>query len=322
MDFGYTVPSRGSLAKPDVVSRLAKYGESVGFSILGASDHVVFPTNIDSTYPYSESGHISRLGNGEILDPLILLTYIAGQTQSVKLLTSVMVVPHRPAVLAAKMISTISFLSNSRFILGVGSGWLREEFEALQLPPFEERGKVTDEYIEAFRELWAAEVANFQGKYVQFSDVLFSPKPNDTESRNMPPIWVGGESPAALRRVALHGDGWYPIGANPRFPMDSIERLGKAKETIMQNAERVNRDPSEIEYAYHVNWYSTEPIYQSGTRKIFTGDTGLIAQDLERMNSIGFQKIIIDLSAQSETEMTERIGKFSEDFKPFFALNY
>ena len=90
----------------------------------------------------------------------------------------------------------------------------------------------------------------------------------------------------------------------------------------MQNAERVNRDPSEIEYAYHVNWYSTKPIYESGTRKIFTGDTGLIAQDLEMMNSIGFQKIIIDLSAQSETEMTERIGKFSEDFKPFFALNY
>lgn len=322
MEFGYTIPSRGPLAKPDVVSRIAQYGESVGFSILGASDHVVFPSNIESTYPYSESGRISRLGNGEILDPLILLTYIAGQTKKVKLLTSVMVVPHRPAVLAAKMISTISFLSSSRLILGVGSGWLREEFEALQLPSFEERGKVTDEYIEAFRELWTAEVANFQGAYVQFSDVLFSPKPNDTPSRNMPPIWVGGESPPALRRAALHGDGWYPIGANPRFPMDTIERLQRAKETIIRNAEKVQRDPSTIEYAYHVNWYSPEPIYESATRKIFTGDPDLISQDLEMMNNIGFQKIIVDLSAQSEHEMMDKIGKFSEDFKPFFELNF
>ena len=120
----------------------------------------------------------------------------------------------------------------------------------------------------------------------------------------------------------MHGDGWYPIGANPRFPMDTIERLQRAKETIIRNAEKVQRDPSTIEYAYHVNWYSPEPIYESATRKIFTGDPDLISQDLEMMNNIGFQKIIVDLSAQSEHEMMDKIGKFSEDFKPFFELNF
>ena len=321
MKFGFIVPSRGALAKPDVVSRIAKYGESLGFSILGTSDHVIFPSAIKSTYPYSESGRISRLGTGEILDPLILLTYIAAQTKQIKLLTSVMVVPHRPAVLAAKMASTISFLSDSRLILGVGAGWLKEEFEALQLPSFEERGAVTDEYIEVFRELWTADVASFQGKYVQFSGVLFSPKPNETLSQNMPPIWVGGESPAALRRAALYGDGWYPIGANPRFPMDTIERLKEATDTVKRNAEIAHRDPSTIEYAYHVNWYSPEPVQGPYTRKIFTGDSHLITQDLEMMDDIGFQTIIVDLSAPSESEMKDRMGTFANDYEPFFGSN-
>ena len=147
------------------------------------------------------------------------MAWLAAKTKTLGLVLSVMVVPHRPAVLAAKQLATIDILSGGRLTVGIGAGWMREEFEALQTEPFDERGAVTDEYIAAFKELWTSDDPRFEGKYVRFSNIDFTPKP---VQRPHPPIWVGGESGPALRRTAKLGDVWYPIQANPAFPMDSL----------------------------------------------------------------------------------------------------
>ena len=151
-----------------------------------------------------------------------MLAFLAGQTSRIGLGTSVMIVPHRNPLVAAKSIATLDVLSGGRVILGVGVGWLREEFEVLDLPPFDERGAVTDEYLRAFIELWTSDNPSFHGKYVQFDDISFLPKP---VQKPHPPIWIGGESRPAIRRAAQLGNGWHPLGVNSLSPLSTVEQL-------------------------------------------------------------------------------------------------
>ena len=216
MEFGFGVPTRGPQASPEALATLAQRGEALGYDIVSVSDHIVIPRRIASQYPYSESGTFGGGGDGACLEQLTLLAFLAGQTSRLRLLTSVMVVPHRSAVLAAKVLASIDVLSGGRVIVGCGVGWMREEFEAIGAPPYDHRGTVSDEYIQAFRELWTKDAPAFAGEYVSFSDISFAPKPVQSSG---PPIWVGGESPAALRRAGRLGDAWYPIGSNPTYPL-------------------------------------------------------------------------------------------------------
>src|SRR5689334_20155421 len=222
MQIGFSAPSAGPLASADNLTRVATGAEALGYSHATFSDHVVIPTDVAARYPYSDTGEFSTAGNGERNEQLIELAFVAARTSTLRLVTSVMVVPHRPAVLAAKQLATIDVLSGGRVTLGIGAGWMREEFEAIGTPPFEDRGKVTDEYVAAFKELWTKDKPSFAGTYVKFDKITFAPKP--AQKRGIP-IWVGGESGPALRRTAKYGDAWYPIPNNPAFPMDSLKRL-------------------------------------------------------------------------------------------------
>ena len=130
MEFGFGLPTRGPMAAPQSLATLARTGEELGFAIISVSDHVIIPKAINSTYPYNESGTFAGSPSGECLEQLSLLSFLVGVTSSAKLLTSVMVLPHRPPVLTAKMLATIDVLSNGRLIIGCGVGWMREEFEA------------------------------------------------------------------------------------------------------------------------------------------------------------------------------------------------
>ena len=150
MEFGFGAPSRGPLASPENLVALAQKGEELGFEILTVSDHIVVPNSIASVYPYNESGSFVSSVAGEYMEQLTTISYIAGITSRIKLLTSVMVLPHRSPVLTAKILSTIDVLSNGRLIVGCGVGWMKEEFEAIGAPPYEERGAVGSEYIRAF----------------------------------------------------------------------------------------------------------------------------------------------------------------------------
>src|SRR5581483_110283 len=153
----------------------------------------------------------NKTNEGEFLEQLTVLSFLAGQTSRVRLLTSIMVVPHRQPVLAAKMLASLDYLSRGRLVVGCGVGWLREEFEALGTPPYEERGAVVDEYLQVFKELWNSPRPSFQGKFVRFPGLVFEPKPLQQPH---PPLWIGGESGIALRRVVRLGDGWYPSAGN------------------------------------------------------------------------------------------------------------
>ena len=224
MEFGFALPPRGPMATPENIAALAQQGEAMGFGILAVSDHIIFPKRIQSAYPGGASGQYDAAGElqGEYLEALALLSFLAGITSTAKLLTAVMVLPNRPPVLTAKMLATIDVLSKGRIIVGCGVGWMREEFEALESPPFEKRGAVCNEYIRAFQELWTQDSPTFEGTYCRFANIEFAPKP---VQKPCPPIWTGGESPAALRRAGRLADGWYPFTQDVHVPLGTPERF-------------------------------------------------------------------------------------------------
>ena len=160
------------------MTKIVVGGEAMGFDYATFSDHVVIPTAIAAEYPYSASGEFPSGTRGERHEQLTEIAWIAAKTTRLRLVTSVMVVPHRPAVLTAKILSTIDVLSGGRLTLGIGAGWMREEFEAIDAPDFDARGTVTDEYVRAFVELWTKDAPKFDGKHVRFSNIGF-----DAEAR-------------------------------------------------------------------------------------------------------------------------------------------
>jgi probable F420-dependent oxidoreductase len=285
MQIGCSAPSSGPLIAPDSLVRIAREAEMLGFDYVTVSDHVMIPTSIASRYPYSDSGEFPSGAAAERLEQLTAATFIAASTSKLRIVTSVMVVPHRPAVLTAKILATIDYLSKGRLTLGIGAGWCEEEFNAIGALPFAERGAVTDEFMMACKELWTSDAPKFAGKYVKFKDVLFPPKPVQQPI----PIWVGGESGPAMRRTAKYGDAWYPIGTNPQFPMDTLERFKAGAAKLRGMTEKAGRDPNAVALAYRV---SSNPEAQpkgtvDGQRKLFTGSAADFAGDIKALRDVG-----------------------------------
>jgi probable F420-dependent oxidoreductase len=309
MKYGFTLPGRGQLATPERLGIIARKGEEFGFDSLLTGDHILVPRNISSVYPYTEGGEFPGSGSGESMEQITLLSYIAGQTSKIRLVTSVLIVPHRNPLIAAKSLATLDVLSGGRLVVGVGVGWMREEFEALGLPPFEERGAVTDEYIRAFKVLWTEDDPHFDGKYISFDDISFLPKP---VQKPHPPIWVGGESRPALRRTAELADGWYPLGSNPTFPMGTPEELKAGMERLAGYARRFGRDPSTIETIYRTHQF--ELLNQPGgpDRLPFVGDADQIAGDIRQYEDMGVTSMIWDFLRQTD-DLDTMLG-LMEDF--------
>lgn len=238
MQIGFNAPTAGPLAAPAALVRLAVEGEAMGFDYLTFSDHVVIPTDIQARYPYSETGEFPQGARGGRHEQLTAVSFIAAKTSRIRLVTSVMVVPHRPAVLTAKMLATIDVLSGGRLTVGIGAGWLREEFEAIGAPPFAERGAVTDEYVQAFRALWTEEDPHFAGRHVRFGGIVFAPKP---VQRPHPPIIVGGAWPYGARRAVRYGQGWIPRAGRPEY--DDVTNFLPQFHAMVRAA---GRDPADL----------------------------------------------------------------------------
>jgi probable F420-dependent oxidoreductase len=313
LEYGFKIPTSGPLANPEAIATLARSGEQMGFGIIGVSDHIVIPRSIRSRYPYSESGEFG--GSGECMDQLTLLSFLAGKTSTARLLTSVMVVPHRSPVLTAKMLATIDVLSGGRLIVGCGVGWMKEEFEALGAPPFEKRGAVANEYIRAFKELWTSDDPTFDGEYVRFSDVSFEPRP---VQKPHPPIWVGGESPQALRRAARLGDGWYPIGTNPRFPVGTARQLSASLTRLRRYTEEAGRDPAEIDVAYSAGWYDDPKarMVPGGDSRTFAGTPEQVAGDIRAFERMGVRHLMLGFQRDTVAETLERMERFVAEIVP------
>jgi probable F420-dependent oxidoreductase len=235
--------------------------------------------------------------------------FAAARTTKLRLVTSVMVVPHRPAVLTAKILSTIDIFSNGRLTLGIGAGWLKEEFEALDAPDFAARGKVTDEYILAARELWTAAEPRFQGEHVSFDKISFEPKPVQPGG---PPIWVGGESGPAMRRTARLGDAWYPIGTNPAFPLDSLARYKAAVAKLRRLTAEAGRHPTQVGLALRVQKFGAAlpALAGDGERHLFSGTSAQIVEDIHALRALGVSAIDFNFLGSTVEKVLAQMESF------------
>lgn len=315
MRYGFYLPTRGQTAVPEALEALVQRGEALGFHSVMIADHVVFPVEIRSQYPYTLSGAFP--GEGDALEQLALMAFIAGKTRSLRLVSSVMILPHRNPVVTAKMLATIDVLSGGRVTVGVGVGWLREEFAALHAPDFDRRGAVSNEYLQIFKALWTQDPAAFTGTFYQFKALRCLPHP---VQKPHPPLWIGGHSRAALRRVAQYGDGWHPVGANPAVPLRPPE-LGTLLAELRQLTAAAGRDYNALTISYKAPLYD---VTQSGAlaqqvgleRRPFAGTTAQVVEDIHTYARLGVSELIFDFRGETLSESLERMEHFATVIKP------
>lgn len=303
MKFGLCLPIRlYADARSNV--EIAVAAEKAGFDSVWASDHVIVP--------------VKRAGmfNEYFCDPFVLLAYIAARTSGIRIGTSVIILPYRNPVVAAKMAATLDVLSGGRVIFGVGAGWLREEFEALGVP-YDVRGKITDEYINAIKTLWETGAPEFSGEFCSFSGIKFYPKPIQ---KPRPPIWVGGSSRTAVRRAALLGDGWQPTWKSPEAMEEGISAI----KTI---AEKAGRDMSGFTFSVRNRLKVITPqtggnghinISTEGSFFTLRGTVREIAELVERYGESGVTHLVFDPDADDFAEIILTIEAVSEEIIPVF----
>ena len=306
MRYGFYLPTRGRTATPEDLEALVRRGEALGFASVMIADHIVFPSVVTSKYPYTVSGVFP--GEGDALEQLALMAFIAGKTERLRLVTSVMILPYRNPVATAKTLATIDVLSRGRVTVGVGVGWLREEFEALGAADFDRRGAVSDEYLRIFKALWTESPVSFAGEFYRFDDVRCLPEP---VQKPHPPIWIGGHSKAALRRVARLGDGWHPVGANPAVPLTPAD-LRRDLDELYRLTEAEGRDPSALTISYKAPLYdATRPVAAGADRRPFCGSSDQIAEDIATYERLGVSELIFDFRSESLAESLERMERFA-----------
>ncbi len=242
MKFGIAFANAGPFAYPEGIGHLARTAEAAGFESIWTIEHVVIPVGYKSPYPYDPSGRIPAPENMPMPDPLLPLAYAAAVTKTIRLATGILILPQRHPLYVAKEVATLDVLSHGRVILGIGIGWLAEEFAALGIP-FAERAARTAESVRALRALWQDEPSAFAGKYYRWPAVESHPKPVQKPGV---PIVVGGHTEAAARRAARYGDGFFPGVTDPT-------RLGPLLDVMRAECARVGRDPKTIEITAGMN---------------------------------------------------------------------
>jgi probable F420-dependent oxidoreductase len=235
MKFGIAFANLGPFSRADRAVAFAQAAEQAGFESIWTVEHVVVPSGYESTYPYDPSGRMPGKDDSTIPDPIVWLSYLAAVTTSLKLATGVLILPQRNPVVLAKELATLDQLSGGRMLLGIGAGWLEEEFDAIGVP-FAERGRRTDDAVHAMRSLWADDKASHSSEFVQFVDCVLRPQPVDGAI----PIHVGGHTEVAARRAGRLGDGFFP-------GKGSHDRLRQLFDLVRATAIEHGRDPSAIE---------------------------------------------------------------------------
>ena len=272
MKYGVCLPHHRPLATRALIATAARRIEELGFDGVWLSDHVMLPDT-----PAFQPRRV-------FFEPLALAGYLAAATTRVQIGFTVLVVPYRNPVVTAKQLATIDQMSGGRLTLGVGVGWVEEEFAALNVP-FAARGALTDEYLEAMRELWASESPQFAGDTVQFSDVTFAPKPLQ---RPGPPLLVAGITPRAIRRAAELGDGWHPI----RMPAADL----RAAITRFRAACARRNRPDNLPIVYRTDLRLLEAPHTPHTP--FVGTAAELGEDISAYTAAGVDEFIFDLAVE------------------------
>ncbi|HEV8641485.1 MAG TPA: LLM class F420-dependent oxidoreductase [Methylomirabilota bacterium] len=315
MEFGFSLPGRGPLAEPDAVLEIAAKAESLRYASLFVTDHIVLPASTaGSVYPYSATGQFPGGSRQDYLEPLTMLGYLARATKKIRLGTSVLVIPYRNPLAAAKMLATIDVLSEGRVILGAGVGWLREEFEALAAPPFEQRGRVTDEYLRLMRLVWTTDPVSFTGQYYKVREVHALPKPVQPGGI---PIWIGGHTDAALKRAATLGDGWHPIGLRPPALLPPDEYAMKVKQLHIY-AQKAGRDPKAIALTFRapMEVRSKREKTPARDRPMFQGTAPEVIADLERYQAVGVTHLVFDPTRPDLEAALANMERFAHEVRP------
>jgi probable F420-dependent oxidoreductase len=315
LEFGFSLPGRGPLATPEQILKLATRADALRYTSVFVTDHVVLPASqARSVYPYASSGRLPGGANQDYLDPLALLGWLAHATKKIRLGTSVLVVPYRNPLVTAKILATIDRLSGGRLILGAGVGWLREEFEAVAAPPFEERGAVTDEYIALMRTAWTSDPVSFEGRYYRVKDVHALPKP---AQRTGIPVWIGGHTDAAVKRAATLGDGWHPIALRPPgllFPDEYGRRAGQ----IRAWAKDAGRNPNAITLSVRVPMEvrSSRAKAPAGDRPFFQGTAAEVLGDIQAYARHGVSHFVFDPVSPDLKALLANMDRFANDVRP------
>jgi len=257
----------------------AQTAEKVGIHSAWASDHVCWPAEYKSKYPYSSDGSFPAPAGLGWLDPIGTLLFVAGCTDQIRLGFTVLILPYRPPVATAKQLATIDVVSEGRLILGVGVGWMREEAEVLGMP-WDNRGRRSDEQLEIFEALFREEAPSYDGNYYSFPEVRFEPKPIQQPL----PVWVGGNSQAAFRRTARFGHAFHAAFE----PLDVVKReWGQVREAC----EAIGRDPDELDLSLRM---FLDPNETMELAKSIGGSSDQMVETIGLCQEIGITHVLLD----------------------------
>ncbi|HEY6397924.1 MAG TPA: TIGR03619 family F420-dependent LLM class oxidoreductase [Solirubrobacteraceae bacterium] len=284
MDYGVFLPVSGAASTRAGLTHAAQTAERLGYTTVWAADRIIIPWKIETDYAYSWSGSFIVPPDKPFLESMTALAFLAGATESIKLGVSVLVTTYRDPVHWAKVAATIDWLSEGRFILGVGIGWMEEEFAALgRAELFPRRAQVADEQLRVARNLFTEEHCSFHGEHYSYEDIAFYPK-----SFGSPiPIWCGGESSGAQRRAGVHGDAWFPY-----FARVTPEELAKRYAHVRDAASKAGRDPDSVRLHCCLSVEVTDaPVEQEPDR--LRGTPEQVADALERFAAAGVEHVAL-----------------------------
>lgn len=312
MKLGVFLPVSGRAAVPDVLVEAARQAETLGFDSVWAAERLVNPWVMKTRYPYSESEQWFVPPDRPFLEPLTCLAFLAGCTEKVKLGISVAVLPYRHPLFTARVATSIDTLSKGRLILGVGIGWMVEEFEALGVP-FKDRAGMSNEQLQIFNLLWKEERPRFEGRHYRFDELAVNPRPVQNPRF---PIWVGGESEPAQRRAAKYGDAWFSY-----FVKITPQELAARFANVRRQAAEAGRDPAEVHFCCcRPIDITSEPAARE--EDALKGTPEQLVEALKRFQAIGVEHIALQFMVGRWPERKEKIEWFAREVMPALREEY
>lgn len=306
MKFGVFLPISGHATGPDVLIEAAQSAEAQGFDSIWSADRVVTPWSIKTSYPYSENHEFIVPPDRPFLDSLTCLAFLAGCTQKITLGISVLVLPYRHPLYWARVAASIERLSKGRLIMGIGVGWMEEEFAALGIP-FKERGRITDEQLQIIAKLWTEEHISFHGQFYDFQDLAFFPKPLQQPHL---PLWIGGEGIAAQRRCARIGDAWFPY-----FVKITPSELRAGYDNVRRFALKAGRDPEQVQLACcRPIEVTNQPVAQDESS--LRGSPEQLIEALQKYREIGIEHLALQFMVPRWPDRATQIEQFAREVMP------
>jgi probable F420-dependent oxidoreductase len=306
MKFGVFLPISGRATGPDTLMEAARSAEAQGFDAVWSADRIVTPWQINTSYPYSENHEFIVPPDRPFLDSLTCLAFLATCTEKITLGISVLVLPYRHPLYWTRVAASIERLSRGRLIMGVGVGWMEEEFAALGIP-FKDRGRMTDEQLQIVSKLWTEEHISFNGQFYRFQDLAFYPKPIQQQRI---PIWVGGEGIHAQRRAARYGDAWFPY-----FVEITPAELRAGYDNVLRLAREAGRDPAQIQLTCCRQIEVThEPVPQD--QRHLRGTPEQLVEALQPYREIGVDHLALQFMVPRWPDRVEQIERFAREAMP------